>query len=190
MVVSTGLAKHVATVLGLPETSVASHVRNLREAGLLTKTGRGITAARMTSRDAAHLLIATSASLNVKDSVRTVSEFGNLVSFYGRSRIALPTFRNLAADHTVLDALSALLDAVGNHEFISPSEYSFYVRFYRPLIKVQLEWKNQKTDDRAVAEYKSSDWPLGWHDLEVRSTFTEMTILQLGGLVAGRIEPE
>ena len=72
MTVSTRLGQLVAEVLGVPETSTASHVRNLREAGLLSKTGRGVTAAHMTTRDAAHLLVAAAASLNIKDSEETV----------------------------------------------------------------------------------------------------------------------
>src|SRR5690606_29464750 len=52
------LIKAVADVLHVPEVTISSYYRSLREAGLVTKGGRGRSAAKMTAADAAHLLIA------------------------------------------------------------------------------------------------------------------------------------
>jgi hypothetical protein len=194
MAVSTQLGKCVAEVLGVPETSTASHVRNLREAGLLSKTGRGVTAAQMSTRDAAHLLIATAASLNVKDSADTVSIFSKT-----ESRYATPWFARdagLDSDHGFTDALVALLDLVANHKFRSPSEFDVEVRFFAPRWRAEIETTDPETDLRSIAEYRVPDGP--WvkqgrskkhapsPDLERQAKFTEITILQVGALIGGR----
>lgn len=52
------LIKTVAEVFDVPEVTIASSYRALREAGYVTKGGRGRSAAHMTPRDAGALLIA------------------------------------------------------------------------------------------------------------------------------------
>jgi hypothetical protein len=182
--------------LGAPETTTASHVRNLREAGLLTKTGRGITAAQMTTRDAAHLLIATAASLNVKDSAATVADFTKIESRYGQPKIRLARYADLNPDHSFTDALVALLDLVVAGEFTSPSEFGFYARLFGPRVRAEIEWTDHKNNTGSIADYwmPPSEWVRGEGlkqpsvDLERRATFTEFTILQVGALIGGFID--
>jgi hypothetical protein len=100
----------VAEVLGIRPTTTASHVRNLREAGLLTKTGRGITGAHMTPRDAAHLLIAANCSQDVQDSVETVRRYWKLPNIGGAvMEESFPALAALGHQHSFADALAALL---------------------------------------------------------------------------------
>jgi hypothetical protein len=102
--------KCVAEVLGIRPTTTASHVRNLREAGLLTKTGRGITGAHMTPRDAAHLLIAANCSQDVQDSVETVRRYWKLPNIGGAvMEESFPALAALGHQHSFADALAALL---------------------------------------------------------------------------------
>jgi hypothetical protein len=200
MAVSTQLGIRVAELLTIPATSAASHVRNLREAGLLSKTGRGITAAQMTTRDAAHVLIAANASMNVKDSVGTVNEFTKLSSKYGQPTIRLPRYAELKPDHSFVDALTALLDTVVHDEFKSPSEFDFKVRMFGPVARAEIEWADKQSNSLAAstAEYVAPAvlWsrsksrrktPTAWNDRETRSTFTEITILQIGALIGGQL---
>lgn len=195
MVVSTVLGKEAASVLGIPETTSASHLRNLREAGLLTKTGRGTSAAHMTTHDAALLLIAAAASPNVKDSVETVHAFQTLKSKYGRPRIDLARYANIDDDHTFVDALIALLDAAAHNELAQKDD--FKVRLFGPIVKAEIKWKRAGSTDFSFAEYiapSAENWlqsrgkpkPLGLTpDLERRAAFGEFTILQLGALIGG-----
>src|ERR1700730_6814059 len=63
LVASPGeLVRKVSELLGLAEPTIVLHDRNLVVAGLRSKSGRGTSAARMTARDAAHLLVAVLAS--------------------------------------------------------------------------------------------------------------------------------
>jgi hypothetical protein len=188
----------VAEVLGVPETSTASHVRNLREAGLLSKKGRGVTAAHMTTRDAARLLIATAASPNIKDSAETVTSFAKLENRYGQPKIRFERYASLNPDHSFIDALVALLDLVVAGEFPSPSEFGFYVRMFAPRLHAEIEWNDREFSTASIAEYwppeppwipgqrLSREAPLS-PDLERRATFSEYTILQVGALIGGHI---
>ena len=52
------LVQVMADILGIPKATVTQYDRVLAEKGLRSKGGRGTSAARVTSRDAANLLIA------------------------------------------------------------------------------------------------------------------------------------
>jgi hypothetical protein len=199
MAVSTQLGRCVAKALGVPETVTASHVRNLREAGLITKTGRGITAAQMTTRDAAHLLIATVASLNVKDSAATVAGYSLTKSRYGQDKILFARSAG-GPDHSFVDALVVLLDLVVDGEFTAASEFEYDVHLFGPLPRARIEWTNQRTKFGSDAIYEVSPGP--WVrpskrrreraascDLERQATFTDTTILQVGALIGGGERP-
>mgnify|MGYP003707219695 CR=1 FL=1 len=71
------LRKAVAEALSLQEQleSVDVHLRNLREAGLITKAKKGGGAADMSPDDALNLLLAVGGSDRPKDSVKTVERF-------------------------------------------------------------------------------------------------------------------
>src|SRR5262249_21152375 len=97
--------------------------RTIAEAGLRTKKGRGRGAASVTTRDAAHLLIAIFGSAQVKDSVDAVRR-------YGRTRLHVPTsskggfgglgiveFGKLKRDHSFVDVLDALIGALAYGAF-------------------------------------------------------------------------
>jgi hypothetical protein len=71
------LIKVVAEATGVPEPTVFQHDRNLVVAGLRTKGGRGTSAAKVTVRDATHLLTAVLGSEQVKDSVATVQRYAD-----------------------------------------------------------------------------------------------------------------
>lgn len=58
MATSGQLVRAVARVTGIDDKSVAVRLRSLREAGKITVGGRGLSAAQMTPRDAAHLIVA------------------------------------------------------------------------------------------------------------------------------------
>lgn len=186
----------MAKVLGVPETVTASHVRNLREAGLITKAGRGITAAQMTTRDAAHLLIATVASLNVKDSAATVAGFSQTKSRHGPDKIMFARSAG-GPNHSFVDALVVLLDLVVDGEFTRTCELECDVHLIGPQPRAKIEWIDRRTKFGSDAVYEVTPRP--WirpvkragereasSDLERQAAFTEITILQVGELIGGR----
>ena len=76
LVASPGeLVRKFSELLGIAERTIVLHDRNLVVAGLRSKSGRGNSAARMTARDAAHLLVAVLGSSHVKDSAETVRRY-------------------------------------------------------------------------------------------------------------------
>jgi len=107
------LVKAMAEVLGVPEASIVVHDRNLAIAGLRRKGGRGWSAAQVTPRDGANLLVAILGSPQVKDSVATTTRYGET-----RCRVSapipkeqVPEIAELPEDHSFIDALEALLIA-------------------------------------------------------------------------------
>jgi hypothetical protein len=186
---STQLGECVAEVLGLRPTTTASHVRNLREAHLLTKTGRGITGAHMTPRDAAHLLIAATCSQDVKDSVETVRRYGKL-PHVGNAWRDFPALAALGEQHTFADALATLLDSASIQFLASDPKSTVFVTFDYPNVEARLEVSTH--DWERVQEYKLP-WPrksktttrahVG--DRHVRYIFSEQTIFTVGNLLRG-----
>lgn len=130
------MVKRIAETLGVPEASVTLHDRNLADAGLRTKGGRGRSAAKMSACDAANLLMAVAGSSMVKDAVQTVEAYANLPARNGEfsfdseehrlgfegseprcwhlAGFPIAALQELTADHTFKDALSALISAAAS----------------------------------------------------------------------------
>src|SRR5689334_4728902 len=81
MVRLSDLVATIARVEGLPEPGVAQIARHVREAGLVSQSGRGLSAARMTIPDAANLLIAVNAAPMAKDAPRAVARYRGMVNY-------------------------------------------------------------------------------------------------------------
>lgn len=143
------LVQVMADVLGISKATVIQYDRVLAENGLRSKSGRGPSAAKVTSRDAANLLIALAASplfgMSAKDAVRNCAAYGSLrkgeIAWSETfAKFGLPTLANLPQKHTFVDALSGLIDAAGRGEIFKQPEggkrYSlstfFEVRFIGP----------------------------------------------------------
>ena len=112
------LVRKLSELLGIAERTIVLHDRNLVIAGLRSKSGRGNSAARMTARDAAHLLVAVLGSSHVKDSAETVRRYRetrphkSASGGYHDSTIA--ALRNLPPDHSFVDAVEALIAAAAD----------------------------------------------------------------------------
>ena len=112
------LVRKFSELLGIAERTIVLHDRNLVVAGLRSKGGRGTSAARMTARDAAHLLVAVLGSGHVKDSAETVrrykeTRFHKSASSGGYDNSTIVALRNLPPDHSFVDAVEALIAAAG-----------------------------------------------------------------------------
>jgi hypothetical protein len=81
MATLTELVDTIAEVEGLDPSSVALIARYIREAGLITTGGRGPSAARMSFRDAAHLVIGVSAARATQDAAKIVSVYRKLEAY-------------------------------------------------------------------------------------------------------------
>lgn len=130
------MVRSIAKVFGVHEKTVLLHDRSLAEAGLRTKGGRGRSAAKMTCKDVAGLIIAVAASTSVKDTVKTLSDYASLPSRKGETHIktgdgsfgnngntpsswnlsgfSIETLQKLPENHSFLDAISALIESAEN----------------------------------------------------------------------------
>src|SRR5579864_4088243 len=78
------LIRICADALCLSEVTVAAHYRNLREAGLVTKGGRGRSAPKSTVDDAAMLLVAllgAESGVQAAEAVRWFADLGAIAEF-------------------------------------------------------------------------------------------------------------
>jgi hypothetical protein len=78
---STNLVRAVARATALSPETLTVSMRILRTAGLITVSGRGTSAARMTPQDAARLLIAAGGSHFIKESLGAAMSFGGLRAY-------------------------------------------------------------------------------------------------------------
>jgi hypothetical protein len=91
MALAQELAEMVASLAGKPATVAINHLRNLRDAGLIAKSGRGYSAARMEIDDAVMLLLSMAGTERLKDSVPVAEKLAGL-----RSDAPLQTWRRKA----------------------------------------------------------------------------------------------
>jgi hypothetical protein len=107
------LVEVIAATFNVSKATVTVHDRNLSVAGLRTMAGRGRAAAQVTSRDAANLMVAVAASRNVRDSVYTVEQFGGFQSKQAWDSYLFnpPEMKRLGKNHTVVEAISALIES-------------------------------------------------------------------------------
>jgi hypothetical protein len=149
------LVRKVSELLGIAEASIVQHDRNLVVAGLRSKGGRGTSAARMTARDAAHLLVAVLGSHHVKDSVQTVRRYSEtrlseyLSTGYQDSSIA--TLTSLPPDHSFVDAVEAIVAAaadgsLGRAMYDAIEEFRGEKIGFPPIIKISVQSPHQVGD--------------------------------------------
>lgn len=156
LVASPGqLVRKVSELLGISEATIVQHDRNLVVAGLRSKSGRGSSAARMTARDAAHLLVAVLGSHHVKDSVQSVRGYcetrlsGYMSAGYRDSSIAALT--SLPPDHSFVDAVEALVAAaadgsLGRAIYDAIDEIQGEKIGFPPMIKITVQSPHQVGD--------------------------------------------
>ncbi|WP_145690052.1 hypothetical protein [Azospirillum brasilense] len=117
------LVTKTSVVLGISEPTVAMHARHLREGGLISKSGRGASAARMSALDAARMLISFLCTDIAKNSAEVVRDFGSLVLLYKADELGEETSKDpikdkfgAASDDIFERTLANILDAMGGEE--------------------------------------------------------------------------
>jgi hypothetical protein len=83
---SRELVECISSALEFSLTEVTGHMRHLREAGLVTTGGRGVTAPRMTYEDAASLICSLYGTSLMKDGVTSVGALKALPAIYQGAR--------------------------------------------------------------------------------------------------------
>lgn len=146
MAVSTQLAKSVADLFGMSETKVNNAHRYLREAGMVSKSGRGISAAQMTVDDCVTLLAAVMGSEHINDSMKAAARVLALradrgSAFQGKDagRRLLSTL-HLDGDHNFKIALLRLFEIMGGHHPLM-DEIRFHVRVYYPRYSASISFR-------------------------------------------------
>jgi len=86
MAIANELAERLAELSEKPVTVAINHLRNLRDAGFITKAGRGASAAAMTIGDAVMLILAMAGTERLKDSADVAKVLSSL-RCVGRSQI-------------------------------------------------------------------------------------------------------
>jgi hypothetical protein len=121
------LVQVMADTLGISKATVTQYDRVLAEKGIRSTGGRGTSAAKINSGDAANLLIALAASpimgLSAKDAAANCEAYASLpvlgdvnATKNNFAKFGLPTLAGLPKWHSFGEALSALIDAAARGE--------------------------------------------------------------------------
>ena len=191
------LVQVMADVLGISKATVVQYDRVLAENGLRSKRGRGTSAAKVTSWDAANLLTAIGGTsplgLSAKDAVEVCKKYSAL-TFVGPgaarsevSKLGLERLTSLPDSHSFAQALSALIECAGEREFSNLDDRDVWVQFIGPIPAAQLvagSWLfGHYVDTRKYKRSPRSGRPeLG---LVHTSSVVTPTIRALGALVSG-----
>lgn len=114
----------MAGLIGLPLATVTTYDRYLLEGGLRTTGGRGRNAAKVTKRDAVHLLVAILGSEQIQDAVQTVKMYQGLPVYKHSPSYPydVPEICNLEQEHTFFDAIEAALSTASVRKETSAKE--------------------------------------------------------------------
>ena len=185
------LVKVIACTLGEDEATVTQHDRNLLIAGLRTKGGRGRSAAKVTARDAAHLLTSVLGSHRVRDGVETVrrylqtqehhahwhQHYPDKLQGMGKANVwenyDIAELTALPPDHTFIDALTVLIELSAAGRLIpqmrafegrvSFGDLSIIVTSPRTHARISMHCFRSKDDHKSVqADYGSNEPPSAW----------------------------
>jgi hypothetical protein len=199
------LVHTVAKVLGIPQATIVQYDRNLAAAGLRTKSGRGPSAAQVTSEDAANLLIAIcgapASGAAIKEAVETCERYRLLQAYgvnsksksgpFARLKLHCPTLGRLPERHEFGRAIAALIDSVAAGEFGYPRDPFLY-----PYVSVRLDGPTPAgaifIDFRRkihVSYRKSDDFQPDQGDFRQERRFGFATLQQIATLVGSRIGP-
>lgn len=147
MALLSELVRVVAEYEGMDEVSVGIFARHAREAGLISQGGRGRSAAKMTARDAANLLMAVNGCSLAKD-VPTI----------------VPLLRSLSCEGALFgDDFENLVSGMARkdrHERIGIT----YVRFFKPQLAVEITMypghaKTEGIKARYTSKSTLDTWP-------------------------------
>jgi hypothetical protein len=183
------LVQVMAVALCIPRATVFQYDRVLSEHGLRSKHGRGTSAAKVTSRDAANLLTAIAASsslgLSAKDSAKICKTFSALRSLGPDSKSEVSKFglESLAAlpeSHSFDKALAALIECAGQREFSRLNEGAVWVQFLGPIPSAQIVVESLFGIYADTRKHKRSPIATG---LVHSSSVNIQTIRALGALV-------
>jgi hypothetical protein len=199
------LVEAMAFSLGISVATVTQYDRQLAESGLRSKGGRGTSAAKVTARDAANLLIAVAASPvagpTVKEAVRTCEAYGSLKVLRRASwtdrfpKFGLPTLASLPAGHSLREALSVLIDAAGKGEIFQipdregplTADFCFGVTFQgpEPWAEILADGSVGERKRSQTARLRKRRRPARGGDLHQERGISFATIRTLGSLISG-----
>lgn len=194
------LVAAIADVEGIDAERVRAIARAMREADLIATRGRGKSAAPMSERDAANLLIA----VNVADTARTAPE---MVKRYRRLRASSKTWRayfgtefekllSAARTGTMADVVADLVrlapgcSALASNRY-DAEEYEIEIRFRKPISEVTLYVtapRGGKADAISTIRFseRAENSSATVSDRIVNVSITERTIFAVGELLRDR----
>jgi hypothetical protein len=122
------IVQTLAQATGVPHATVAQFDRVLAENGLRSSGGRGPSAARVTSRDVANLLLAIMGSpisgAAIKEAPRTCRVYGSLPNLEHAAKrenlvaYGLSSLARLPEKHTLHQALVSLIEGARSEQFL------------------------------------------------------------------------
>ncbi len=182
----------IAEVEGINFERVRDIARKLRENHLIATDGRGTSAAKMSARDAANLLI----GVNIADTARTAPDLvrryrrlragsGTSGAFFGRELAKLISAVGAGTVAVFADTLEYVAVRPARSDQRGAIDYRITVRFEKPVPVVRLfvRWAGGQGADRTDFFERSENSPVGISDRLVEVTITGRTLSAVGRLL-------
>lgn len=194
------LSRTIAEVEGLSEMTVTGVGQYLRDAGMISKHGRGRAAAQMTCEDAVNLLIGVNATALAKDATEVVPRFLGLTDrddihpieadYSNEDALARALFEPSSAGQCLVDLLKCYIPDEKGCALMDDSSLSVSVTFNRPRPRISIaafyESNDPEETDDVIAVldfYSKSENPTGTGDKRDSTTITEKTLAAVGRLL-------
>lgn len=140
MALLSDLVRIVAAVEGLEEVSVGIFARQAREAGLIAQGGRGRSAAKMSTVDAANLLIAVNGCHLAKDVSTRVPKLRDLPLVAKSPKASLGIGASDSSFGVNLERLISFFQTREGDQQLTGVFGETYIRFFKPHLMVDVEF--------------------------------------------------
>ena len=112
MAAPSKLIETMSDTLGLAHAVCENTWKHLRSKNMVVNSGRGNRGTQVTARDCASFLLALCAADHVKDSAKALERYGALPNrSQWSTAVGIPALVKLKARHTLLDGLTAVIEA-------------------------------------------------------------------------------
>lgn len=195
------LSRTIAEVEGLSEMTVTGVGQYLRDAGMISKHGRGRAAAQMTCEDAVNLLIGVNATALAKDAPEVVPRFLRLAdredihpieaNFLDEDALTRALYRPISAGRCLVDLLKCYVPDQMGRALMDGNSMSLSVTFSRPTPRISIVAFYESNDPEELDEpyaildfYSESEDLIGTGDKRDKTTITEKTLAAVGRLLS------
>ncbi|WP_156453634.1 hypothetical protein [Methylobacterium sp. CCH5-D2] len=185
MALLSEMVQAVAGVEGIEPVSVGIFARHAREAGLITQGGRGRSAAKMSFKDAANLLIAVNGCALAKEVASGVTIYRNLRPMASEGADFVGVGAQGSTFGSDFEVILRMMAEEGRNKIPGAT----FVRFFKPypLVEITMHPQFDGVPETISVKYGDSDSGPRWDgpDRSDETVISHVTLQNVASLIAG-----